>query len=51
MKLRGLSSESGWSYALWPLDPATGKRARRVAPVMLEDPAAIDAFFARQGRS
>lgn len=48
VRLAGLSSESNFSLAVWPMDPDTGKRSRAVAPTVIDDPDAVDAFFARQ---
>jgi hypothetical protein len=48
--LTGLSSESNWSHALFPVDPKTGKRERRQPVIVLDNPDAVDAFFARQAR-
>lgn len=48
MKLAGLSSESLWSYAMWPVDPDTGERVRREQVAVIDDPDAVEAFFAGQ---
>jgi hypothetical protein len=50
VRIAGLSPESNWSHALWPVDPDTGERRRRPVVTMLEDPDAVDAFFAREAR-
>lgn len=50
MRIAGLSAESNWSYALWPPDPETGERRRRPLVTLLDDPDAVDAFFAREAR-
>lgn len=47
VRVAGLSPESNWSHALFPVGP-TGERARETADLVLDDPAEIDAFFARQ---
>jgi hypothetical protein len=47
VRLGGLSNESAWSYAIWPVDPETGRRSRRSSTVVLDDAGAVDAFFAR----
>jgi hypothetical protein len=46
--LGGLPDESNWKLALYPVDPRTGERHRAVPA--LEDPAAVEAFFAREVR-
>lgn len=46
VRLAGLSTESAWSYAVWPVDPATGERTRRERIAVLDDAASVDAFFA-----
>jgi hypothetical protein len=51
VRIAGLSAESNWSYALWPVDPDTGERKRRPVATLIDDPDAVDAFFAREGRS
>lgn len=50
MRLSHLSADSGWMHALYPVDPATGERARRRAETVrvIDDPAAVDAYFAAQ---
>jgi hypothetical protein len=50
-RLGSLSPESAFSHALYPVDPKTGERSRRAQVVVLEDPAEVDRFFARQGAS
>jgi hypothetical protein len=50
-RLGSLSPESAFSHALFPVDPKTGERSRRPQVVVLDDPAQVDAFFARQGAS
>lgn len=51
MRLSGLSGDCAWSYALWPADPETGKRSRAESVTVLDDPDAVDAFFAREARA
>lgn len=51
MRALGSDPDSGWSHVLFPADPKTGERQRRHVATVLDDPAAVDAFFARQGRS
>lgn len=48
VRLSGLTSESSWSYAIWPADPKTGERSRAEAVQIVEDPNDVDAYFARQ---
>ena len=48
VRLAGLTSESAWSYAVWPVDPATGERTRRRVVSVIDDPDAVDAFFAAE---
>lgn len=48
MRLANLSPDSAWSHALIPYDPSTGHRAARESVITLDDPAQVDAFFARQ---
>jgi hypothetical protein len=50
VRIAGLSAESNWSFALWPVDPDTGERKRRPVATLIDDPDAVDAFFAREGR-
>lgn len=49
-RIGGLSDESKWSHAIWPVDPKTGKRSRRRSAILLDDPRQVDAFFAREAR-
>lgn len=48
VRVSGLGPDTAWSHALWPADPKTGERSRRVPVSVLDDEAEIDAFFARQ---
>lgn len=48
MRLAGLTADSAWSHALWPVDPRTGERSRREPVTVLDDEDAVEAFFARQ---
>lgn len=50
-RIATLTGDSTFSHALWPADPETGKRSRREPVTVLDDPAAIDAYFARQAAS
>lgn len=50
MRLSTLTAESSWSYAIWPADPKTGERSRAESVQVIDDPAAVDAFFERQAR-
>lgn len=47
MRIADLPSDSSWSHALYPADPTTGLRSRRPSVTVLDEPADIDAFFAR----
>lgn len=47
MRLARLSPDSVWSHILWPVDPDTGERTRRESVMVIDDPDAVDAFFAR----
>lgn len=49
MRLAGLTAESSWSYAIWPPDPQTGERTRPEQVQIIEDPDAVDRYFAGQG--
>lgn len=49
MRLAHLSADSAWSHVLYPVDPRTGERTRRRPATVIDDPAEVDAFFARQG--
>lgn len=51
VRIAGLSPESPFMHALYPVDPDTGERSRRVVVPVIDDPDAVDAFFARQGAS
>lgn len=48
VRVSGLGPDTAWSHALWPADPKTGERSRRVPVVVIDDEAEVDAFFARQ---
>ncbi|SNR33127.1 hypothetical protein [Blastococcus mobilis] len=49
MKLSGLlSTDSLLTNVLFPVDPTTGERTRAEPVTVLDDPDAVDAFFARQ---
>lgn len=47
MRVTGLSPESAFLHALYPLTE-TGERRREAADLVLDEPDEIDAFFARQ---
>lgn len=49
--MAGLTAESAFLHALFPVDPETGRRVRRPSVAVLDDPDSVDAFFARQGNS
>ncbi|WP_167760405.1 hypothetical protein [Blastococcus sp. CT_GayMR16] len=48
MRLSALPADSAFGYALFPVDPDTGKRSRREPVTVIDDPDQVDAYFARQ---
>ena len=51
VRISGLTGESAFSHALFPVDGETGKRARRAPLTVIDDADQVDAFFARQASS
>lgn len=48
MRVSALPAGSAWSHALYPPDHSTGHRRRAEPVTVIDDPDAVDAFFAQQ---